>query len=259
ITRLWPNIKFIQSVVTGQMSHFIPVLEFYSNKLPLVSMSYSASETLLGINVNPLCKPQDVSYTFLPNMSYFEFLRLDEGNDAEVVDLVNVKLGHFYDPLVTNHYGLYRYRMGDILQVTGFYNKTPQFRFVRRKDMVISVCLETTTEEEIVNAVNCVTTILESEGLILMGCTCKPDISTFPGHYVFYLELKAKNFDGIIKLDDSVMVKCCCVMEKSFNAMYKRLRTTYVSIGALEIRVTQQGTFDSLMEYFISQGASASQ
>uniref|UniRef100_M4C7A9 Uncharacterized protein n=1 Tax=Brassica campestris TaxID=3711 RepID=M4C7A9_BRACM len=259
ITRLWPNIKFIQSVVTGQMSHFIPVLEFYSNKLPLVSMSYSASETLLGINVNPLCKPQDVSYTFLPNMSYFEFLPLDEGNDAEVVDLVNVKLGHFYDPLVTNHYGLYRYRMGDILQVTGFYNKTPQFRFVRRKDMVISVCLETTTEEEIVNAVNCVTTILESEGLILMGFTCKPDISTFPGHYVFYLELKAKNFDGIIKLDDSVMVKCCCVMEKSFNAMYKRFRTTYVSIGALEIRVTQQGTFDSLMEYFISQGASASQ
>ncbi|KAL0710956.1 hypothetical protein Bca4012_017934 [Brassica carinata] len=261
ITRLWPNIKFIQSIVTGQMSQFVPVLEFYSNKLPLVSMSYSASETLLGINVNPLCKPQDVSYTFLPNMSYFEFLPLDdEGNNAEVVDLVNVKLGHFYDPLVTNHYGLYRYRMGDILQVTGFYNKTPQFRFVRRKNMVLSVHMESTTEEDIVNAVNRVTTtVLESEGLILMGFTCKPDTSTFPGHYVLYFELKAKKVDGIFKLDSSVMVKCCCEMEKSFNVLYRRFRTEYEFIGALEIRVTQQGTFDSLMEYLISQGASASQ
>ena len=73
ITRLWPNIKFIQSVVTGQMSQCIPILEFYSSKLPLVSLNYSASETLFGVNVNPLCKPQDVSYTCVPNTSYFEF------------------------------------------------------------------------------------------------------------------------------------------------------------------------------------------
>ncbi|XP_018486140.2 4-substituted benzoates-glutamate ligase GH3.12-like isoform X2 [Raphanus sativus] len=133
ITRLWPNIKFIQSTLTGQMSQYIPILEFYSNKLPLISPSYSSSETLFGVNVNPLCKPQDVSYTFMPNMSYFEFIPVDEGNNGEIIDLVNVKLGCFYETLVTNGFGLYRYRMGDILQVTGFYNSAPQFRFVRRK------------------------------------------------------------------------------------------------------------------------------
>ena len=37
--------------------------------------------------------------------------------------------------------------MGDILQVSGFYNSAPQFRFVRRKSMVLSVNLEVTTEE----------------------------------------------------------------------------------------------------------------
>ncbi|KAH0886312.1 hypothetical protein HID58_062408, partial [Brassica napus] len=242
ITRLWPNIKFIQSVVTGQMSQCIPILEFYSSKLPLVSLNYSASETLFGVNVNPLCKPQDVSYTCVPNTSYFEFFPVDEGNNAQVVDLVDVKLGHLYDPVVT-----------------GFYNKTPQFRFVRRKDTVISVHIEKTTEEDIVNAVNRVTTVLESAGLMLMGFTCKSDMSTFPGHYVFYWELKPKNFDGIVKLDNNVMVKCCCVMEESFNILYRRHRRKYGTIGPLEIRVTQQGTFYSLMEYFISQGAFAHQ
>nr|VDD60013.1 unnamed protein product [Brassica oleracea] len=87
------------------MSQYVPVLEFYSNKLPLISAGNSSSETLFGINVNPLCKPQDVSYTFLPNMSYFEFLPVDEGNNGEIVDLVNVKLGCLYETLVTNYFG----------------------------------------------------------------------------------------------------------------------------------------------------------
>lgn len=89
------------------------MLEFYSNKVPLISTVYGSSETIFG----------------------------------EIVDLVNVKIGSYYEPVITNYYGLHRYRMGDILQVSGFYNSAPQFRFVRRKSMVLSVNLEVTTEE----------------------------------------------------------------------------------------------------------------
>ncbi|CAA7024315.1 unnamed protein product [Microthlaspi erraticum] len=259
ITRLWPNIKSIQGVVTGQMSQYIPILEFYSNKLPLISPYYASSETIFGVNVNPLCKPQDVSYTFMPNMSYFEFITIDGGNNGEIVDLVNVKIGCSYEVLVTNHFGLYRYRMGDILQVTGFYNSAPQFRFVRRKNVVLSVQMEATTEEDLLKALNHASLVLESAGLMLMGFTCSSDISTLPGHYVLYWEIKANNANSIVKLDDKVMVECCCVVEKSLDILYRSFRSKYGSIGALEVRVVQQGTFDSLMEYCISKGASASQ
>ncbi|CDY34635.1 BnaC08g41940D [Brassica napus] len=86
------------------MSQHIPALDYYSNELPLVSKAYASSEAFFGINVNPLSKPQHVSYTFLPNMSYFEFIEVDEdgGTTGEIVDLVNVKLGSYYEPLVTN-------------------------------------------------------------------------------------------------------------------------------------------------------------
>uniref|UniRef100_A0A0D3B8N2 GH3 middle domain-containing protein n=1 Tax=Brassica oleracea var. oleracea TaxID=109376 RepID=A0A0D3B8N2_BRAOL len=147
ITRLWPKVKFIQSIVTRQNSQCIPMLEFYSNKVPLISTVYGSSETIFGINMNPFCKPQDISYTCIPTISYFEFILADEGNKGEIVDLVNVKIGSYYEPVITNYYGLHRYRMGDILQVSGFYNSAPQFRFVRRKSMVLSVNLEVTTEE----------------------------------------------------------------------------------------------------------------
>lgn len=105
ITRLWPKAKFIQTIVTGQNAQYIPMVEFYSNKVPMISPSYGSSETMFGVNVNPLRKPQDVAYTFMPNMSYFEFLSADEGNKGEIVDLVSVKLGCYYEPLITNYSG----------------------------------------------------------------------------------------------------------------------------------------------------------
>ncbi|KAL1214072.1 4-substituted benzoates-glutamate ligase GH3.12 [Cardamine amara subsp. amara] len=259
ITRLWPKTKFIETIVTGQMSQYIQILEFYSNKLPLYSPRYASSESIFGVNVNPLCKPQDVSYTFLPNFSYFEFISVDEGNNEEIVDLVDVKLGCFYEPLVTNYSGLHRYRMGDILQVSGFHNTAPQFRFVQRKNVVLSVSAEATTEEDVLKALNHATLVLKSSDLILMGFTCYVDISTLPGHYVFYWELKAQTTSDVVNLDNKVLVECCCTMEESFNALYRKVRKREGSIGALEIRVVQQGTFDSLMEFFIFQGASSSQ
>ncbi|KFK43726.1 hypothetical protein AALP_AA1G164600 [Arabis alpina] len=162
--------------------------EYYGNKVPLISPLYTSSETMFGVNMDPLCKPEDVSYTFMPNMSYFEFLPAEEGNEGIIVDLVNVKLGGYYEPLITNYFGLHRYRMGDILQVSGFYNNAPQFRFVRRKNMVLSITVEVTTEEDILKALNNATLILKSSNLVLMEFTCYADVSTIPGESLVILE-----------------------------------------------------------------------
>ncbi|KAG7656872.1 GH3 family [Arabidopsis suecica] len=260
ITRLWPKAKFIECIVTGQMAQYIPTLDFYSNKLPIVSMVYGSSESIFGVNVDPLSKPQDVSYTFLPNISYFEFLPIDHEEDMNtIVDLVDVKLGCYYETVVTSYFGLHRYLIGDILQVTGFYNNTPQFRFVRRKNIVLSVNSEATTEQDILKGLASATLVLESSNSMLTGFTCYADISSFPGHYVFYWELKAKDVDDVVELDENVLEECCYALEESFDALYKRLRSKEGSIGALEIKVVQQGTFDSLMEYFISKGGSVAQ
>ncbi|ESQ30660.1 hypothetical protein EUTSA_v10011355mg [Eutrema salsugineum] len=258
ITRLWPKAKFLYCIATGQMTQYIPTLDFYSNQLPIFSMVYGSSETMLGINVDLSCKPHDVSYTCLPNISYFEFLEVDEENKDEIVDLVNVKLGCYYELLVTNYFGLHRYKVGDILKVTGFYNSAPQFRFIRRKEMVLSIQTEITTEEHLLKALEHATLVLESSNLMLIGSTCYADLSTIPGHYVFYWELKSKNINDV-ELDNNVMVECCCVMEESLSDLYRVFRSKDGSIGALEIRVVQEGTFDSLIEFFISQGSSMSQ
>ncbi|XP_010556088.1 PREDICTED: 4-substituted benzoates-glutamate ligase GH3.12-like [Tarenaya hassleriana] len=258
ITRLWPKTKYIETVVTGSMAQYIPALQFYGNDLPLISTIYGSSETTFGINLDPLCKPRDVSYTFMPNMSYFEFIPVDSKED-KIVDLKDVKLGCYYEPVVTNFSGLYRTRVGDILLVTGFHNNAPQFKFVRRENVVLSIDMEKTNEENLFKAMNKTKPLLESSGLMLIDFTSYAQTSTISGHYVLYWELVGKGKEGNPPINPKVLEECCFAVEESLDDVYKRCRSKDRSIGVLEIRVVQNGAFDSLMDFFISQGASIGQ
>ncbi|GMQ01046.1 hypothetical protein CsSME_00047840 [Camellia sinensis var. sinensis] len=57
----------------GAMAQYIPTLDYYSG-LPLACTIYATSECYFGLNLNPMSKPSEVSYTIMPNMAYFEFL-----------------------------------------------------------------------------------------------------------------------------------------------------------------------------------------
>lgn len=149
--------------------------------------------------------------------------------------------------------------MGDVLQVTGFHNSTPQFKFISRKNMVLSVYIEKTSEEDILKALDLARVVLETSNMMLMGFTSYADMSTVPGHYVLYWELKAKITNDTVELDSKTLVECCCVIEESFNALYRDFRVKDGPIGALEIRVVERGTFASLMDYLVSRGAPTSQ
>ncbi|KAL4376124.1 hypothetical protein GQ457_02G037850 [Hibiscus cannabinus] len=171
----------------------------------------------------------------------------------EPVDLANVKLGQYYEVVVTTLTGLYRYRVGDVLKVTGFYNKSPQFQFVERKNVVLSIDLDKTTEEDLSKA------ITKAElGLMLATYSSYACTSLTPGRYVLFWELKMKDSNGIPTLDAKIMEQCCRIVEESFDFTYKSLRKADV-IDDLELRVVKRGTFDELMDFYVSKGASISQ
>ncbi|KAF3964427.1 hypothetical protein ACB098_06G101500 [Castanea mollissima] len=272
IIRLWPNTKYIDVIVTGTMSQYIPTLDYYSNGLPLVCTMYASSECYFGLNLNPLCKPSEVSYTLIPTMCYYEFLpvnrnsgfnesfskpvSLDDKENQDLVDLVDVKLGQEYELVVTTYAGLYRYRVGDILRVAGFKNKAPQFNFVCRKNVVLSIDSDKTDEVELQNAVKNAANNLLSFDASLTEYTSYADTSTIPGHYVLYWEISVSRATPI---PPSVFEDCCLTVEESFNSVYRQGRVSDKSIGPLEIKIVESGTFDKLMDYAVGQGASINQ
>ncbi|KAM3395430.1 indole-3-acetic acid-amido synthetase GH3.6 [Capsicum galapagoense] len=268
IPRLWPNTKYVDVIVTGTMSQYIPTLNYYGNDLPLVCTMYASSECYFGINLNPLCKPCEVAYTLIPTMGFFEFLpvaREDEGPEKskpydknDLVDLVDVKLGHEYELVVTTYAGLYRYRVGDILKVAGFKNKAPQFHFVCRKNVALSIDSDKTDEVELHDAVLKASTHLLPFEASLTEYTSYADTSTSPGHYVLYWEISYKNSDETL-IPTSVFEDCCLTIEESLNSVYRQCRVSDKSISPLEIKVVENGTFDKLMDYAICNGASINQ
>lgn len=263
ITRIWPNTKYLEVIVTGAMAQYIPTLDYYSGGLPKVCTMYASSECYFGLNLNPMSKPSEVSYTIMPNMAYFEFLPHDPNAQTgattsdKLVDLVNVQVGKEYELVITTYAGLCRYRVGDILRVTGFHNSAPQFHFVRRKNVLLSIDSDKTDEAELQTAVDNASKLLNEFNTSVVEYTSYADTKTIPGHYVIYWELLVKDSANFPR--DDVLEGCCLAMEESMNSVYRQGRVECNSIGALEIRVVKNGTFEELMDYAISRGASINQ
>ncbi|KAF3785284.1 putative indole-3-acetic acid-amido synthetase GH3-9 [Nymphaea thermarum] len=264
VRRIWPNAQCLEAAATGSMSPYVPVLEFYSDGLPLVSLLYASSECFFGVNLNPFCKQEDVAYTILPNLGYFEFLPVESPESclqsAGLVNLADVQMGKEYEIVVTTYSGLYRHRVGDILRVVSFYNKAPQFKFVRRGDAVLSLDLDKTSEADLQKAVGAVeATHLIPHNMRVAEFTGYADTTTTPGHYVIYWELSPTKDHTEGFSADYLIGQCCLAIEESLDETYKEMRVYDRSIGPLEIKVVKNGTFDRLMDFAVSNGASVAQ
>ncbi|KAF5463717.1 hypothetical protein F2P56_013859 [Juglans regia] len=264
ITRIWPNTKYLDVIVTGAMAQYIPTLEYYGGGLPLACTMYASSECYFGLNLKPMSKPSEVSYTCMPNMCYYEFLPHDPNAPAlsrdsppRLVDLADVEAGKQYELIITTYAGLCRYRVGDILQVTDFYNSAPQFRFIRRKNVLLSIDSDKTDEAELQKAIENASVLLREFNTSVVEYTSYADAKSIPGHYVIYWELLVKDPEN--SPSHEVLNQCCLAMEESMNSVYRQGRVADNSIGPLEIRVVKNGTFEELMDYAISRGASINQ
>ncbi|KAJ0982082.1 hypothetical protein J5N97_010337 [Dioscorea zingiberensis] len=268
IPRLWPNTKYLDVIVTGAMAQYIPTLDYYSGGLPMACTMYASSECYFGLNLRPMCDPSDVSYTIMPNMGYFEFIPYTNSSSSssssqeyssthDLIDLADVQAGKDYELVITTYAGLYRYKVGDILHCTGFHNAAPQFKFVRRKNVLLSIESDKTDEAELQAAVSRASLLLQPYDTSIIEYTSYADTKEIPGHYVIYWELLMKN-PGV-QPEEEVMERCCLEMEEAMNSVYRQSRVADGSIGPLEIRVVRPGTFEELMDYAIARGASINQ
>nr|GFA24090.1 probable indole-3-acetic acid-amido synthetase GH3.1 [Tanacetum cinerariifolium] len=109
-----------------------------------------------------MVKPSEVCYTIMPNMGYFEFIPHDPTNPMTIscdspphlLDLADLELGKEYELVISTYSGLSRYRVGDILQVKGFHNCAPMFKFIRRKNVLLSIDADKTDETELQTAID---------------------------------------------------------------------------------------------------------
>lgn len=85
---------------------------------------------------------------------YFEFIPEDEGDSPNPTVLSADELveGRRYFILLTTSYGLYRYHIHDLVQVTGFHHGTPQLEFLSKGSHFSSITGEKLSEYQVTRA-----------------------------------------------------------------------------------------------------------
>lgn len=123
IPKLWPNAKYVYSIMTGSMHTYLKRLRHYAGDLPLVSADYGSTESWIGVNLDPSLPPENVTFAVVPTFSYFEFIPIyrpnynhldfnvnsasadDDFIEDEPVTLSQVKLGQQYEIVLTTFTG----------------------------------------------------------------------------------------------------------------------------------------------------------
>lgn len=148
--------------------------------------------------------------------------------------------------------GLYRYRLGDVVEVAGFHKGTPKLNFICRRKLILTVNIDKNTEKDLQIVVERGSQLLSKSRAELIDFTSHADVVNQPGHYIIYWEIKGD-------VEERVLGECCREMDASFVDHGYVVSRKSNSIGPLELRIVEKGTFKKILEYFIGNGSALSQ
>ncbi|MBN2005046.1 MAG: GH3 auxin-responsive promoter family protein [Anaerolineae bacterium] len=244
--RIWPHMTRIGTVITGSFAVNVPAIRAYVGDIPFCGAMYAASEGTIGISL----QPNSDEYILAPDSAYFEFLPIAEADKEQPQTVLPdaLTIGESYEVVMTTYNGFYRYRMGDIVQIAGYYHESPKLIFVRRKSVELDLIGEKSTEVHLNTAVSRMAeTWLAGSDLRLRDYTFALDIAQNPGRYVLYFELTGSHVPVTPPkpLDEAVheLDRNLCDANPALDRHRRNAR-----MSAPQIKWLKPGSFDLLHE-----------
>jgi hypothetical protein len=131
---LWPNLRMISCWADASSRLAVPAIQESFPEKPIQGKGLLATEGVVSI---PICSAQGSVAAVTSH--FLEFL---ENGSTTPRLLHELEVGSEYSVLLTTSGGLWRYRLGDRVRVTGFLKQTPVLEFVGREGNVSDVCGE---------------------------------------------------------------------------------------------------------------------
>lgn len=182
VPRIWPNMTWIGAIGTGGFTGYTEKMREFTGKDIYIDFTvYAASESLFAGAV----QPEDTSFVVYPHACFYEFIPEDAEDDSVTYSLDELEVGKNYEVVLTNLSGFYRYKIKDVVKVTGYYNKAPKIEFVYRKNQMISIAGEKTSEESLRWVIN---EFQKETGIFILDYAIYADTESDPGRYIILLE-----------------------------------------------------------------------
>ena len=187
--RIWPELQYIYSAAGANFSPYTEKLRKHilGEDVPVFYMGVSASEGLFSV---PWGK-DDPDSILAPDGCFMEFRDADD-EAAPCLTMDRLEKGKCYELIITNYSGLYRYRMHDVVRVTGFHNRTPLIQFETRAGFAANIRGEKTSESAVRSMIE------ETEkalGIEVTDYSLYADTDATPPGYVVLLELRHRPAD----------------------------------------------------------------
>lgn len=248
IPLLWPDMKRIATVGTAAFAPYIDKIRTsMGSEIAVDCLGYVCSEAVIGA---PLHEGAH-EYMMLPFGGFYEFIPMEDGMPDTPLLMDQLEAGREYELIITNLSGFYRYRLGDVVRVTGYHNKCPIIIFSYRKKQLISMYGEKVTETALHTAVKA----MEAEsGTMILEYSVYADTGTDPGHYVVLMESDREIGPESWDRYSEILNRRLCEAHESYG---KKIQQK--TMLPLEVKFVQPQTYALYRDFKVMGGASPNQ
>lgn len=147
---LWPELDLIICWHSQVVQPYFRQLSVYIRDVPTRDYITQSSECMMAVPVRDFQSGGLLAHT----AHFFEFIPECEVNNSEPTTRFawQLKKGSRYEVVVSTGGGLYRYRMGDCIQVNDFQGTVPVIEFLYRFGRTSSITGEKLTEFQVLSA-----------------------------------------------------------------------------------------------------------
>ena len=240
---VWPNICAINTWQGGSAAFYLDKVKQLWGNAPQRCFGLRATEGMFTV---PL-RDSTPSAVLAVNGHFMEFAEAESELKPDSPTLLASELEHGkrYRLIITTSSGLYRYDLGDIVEVTGRVRNTPEVAFLHKAGGVLSLTGEKVYESHIVEVMS---GIAGRVGYEITGFTVTVELQD-SARYVLLLELAEVQSESalrsVLSLFDSELSRV--------NCEYRDKRCS----GRLQppiIYLLKSGTYDRYRELLVKRG-----
>ncbi|PIK36748.1 putative indole-3-acetic acid-amido synthetase GH3.5 [Apostichopus japonicus] len=258
--RLWPYMRSVTAIDNIRMRETL--MQTIAEGLQVYSMMYGCSEAVVGTNLNPF-KKGDEEYVLNITEAVFEFIsEQDVYEDKPKTYFVDeIEVGKNYEVVISQLWGFYRYRFGDVIQVTGFYQSCPKVKFLYRTATLLNLFGEKVNQVVIAESL---AAALENWPEVTMKHYCvaestmvsavqpSTDDKSRGAHYIFFLELEAnEKSQSVQNVDTDKLGQQIDENIYQRHEFFRTFRDTK-QISSSDVYLVKPGAFEKLKSFVLA-------
>ena len=248
VPRIWKNIGWMYGMGTGALSFYAKKLRRYIGEdIPMHYLGYTATEAFMAVPI----ELNSYEYVLLPQNGFYEFRPIEQEGYDNLLTIKDLQVGKEYEIILTNMSGFYRYRIEDVVKVTGYYNQSPKITFCYRLNQIANISGEKVSSlafDEIVANMS------EESGDLYIGYSIYADRTTSPGHYKLFIELAEDISDEKKDTYNALFEEKLCKGNVSVEPLIKS-----GALGHPQVLFLKKGTYDAYRDVLRKRGANLNQ